>query len=75
MATEPTGWSVWLTPQQIADLTGLDGDFGGNATEFVDACVRDLAAGRSPVVSGHPCGREIGQGKGHRGSLEKIGLA
>jgi hypothetical protein len=54
----------WLTPQQIADLTGLGGDFGGNATEFVDACVRDLAAGESPVVSGHPCGREIRLVKG-----------
>jgi hypothetical protein len=30
-------WSSWLTPQQIADLTGLGGDFGGDGTEFVDA--------------------------------------
>jgi hypothetical protein len=71
MALEEAVWSSWLTPQQIADLTGLGGDFGGDATEFVDACVRDLAAGKSPVVFGHSCGREIGQGKGHRGSLEK----
>jgi hypothetical protein len=40
-------------------LTGLEGDFGGDATEFLDACVRDLAAGKSPAVSGHRCGREI----------------
>ena len=59
MALEEAVWSPWLTPQQIADLTGLGGDFGADATEFVDACVRDLAAGKSPVVSGHPCGREI----------------
>jgi hypothetical protein len=41
MALEEAGWSTWLTPQQIADLTGLGGDFGGDATEFVDACGRE----------------------------------
>jgi hypothetical protein len=35
MAPEPTGWSAWLTPQQSADLTGLGGDFGGDATAFL----------------------------------------
>jgi hypothetical protein len=64
MALEDVVWSSWLTPQQIADLTDLGGDFGGNAAEFVETCVRDLAAGRSPVVSGHPCGREIRLVKG-----------
>jgi hypothetical protein len=51
MAPEPAGWSAWLAPHQIADLTGLGGDFGGNAAAFVDACVLDLAAGKSPIVS------------------------
>ena len=46
MALEEAVWSAWLTPQQIADQTGLGGDFGSNAKEFVDACVRDLAAGK-----------------------------
>jgi hypothetical protein len=53
MALEEAVWSSWLTPQQIAGLTGLGGDFGGNAMELVDACVRDLTTGKSPVVSGH----------------------
>jgi hypothetical protein len=64
MALQDATWSAWLTPQQIADLTGLGEDFGGNATEFINQCVRDLAAGKKPVVSGHPCGREIRLVKG-----------
>ena len=59
MAMEERAWSVWLTTQQIDDLTGLGEDFGGNAAEFIDTCVRELSAGREPVVSGHPCGRDI----------------
>jgi hypothetical protein len=31
MALEEAVWSSVLTAQQIADLTGLGGDFGGNA--------------------------------------------
>jgi hypothetical protein len=59
MATEERAWSVWLTTQQIDDLTGLGEDFGGKPTHFIDHCIRELAAGREPVVSGHPCGRDI----------------
>ena len=64
MVLEEAVWSSWLTPQQIADLTGLGEDFGGDAEAFIDDCVRDLGAGESPVVSGHPCGREIRLVKG-----------
>jgi hypothetical protein len=30
-----------------------------NAAEFIERCIRQLAAGREPAVSSHPCGRDI----------------
>jgi hypothetical protein len=49
MAVEEAVWSTWLTPQQVADLTGLGGDFAGDAVEVVDA----WPPASLPVVSRH----------------------